>query len=115
MRPPMTQENKKIDERDLEIFNNLKSSFSKIPEDKPSIMRKYKEQLKAGLYSIPGSRIAAKISVVEGQPFPYDKLWFITQAAELNRFFITLEQKYGFNGHTHTIDEQTGNIIPIRK
>ena len=102
----------RISERDLEIWNNLKSRFNDVPEDKQSILRKYEEQKKAGLFSIPGSRIAAKF-IFRGNEISYDKVWFLVMTAELNSFFCSLEEKYGFSGHTHTVNDQ-GEIVPIK-
>jgi|ERR1041385_1463145 hypothetical protein len=100
----------KISDRDLAIWNNIKASINHVPSP-VEVIRKYKEQKKAGLYSIPGARIGARFVSVDGN-LPYDKIWALTVMAELNSFFCTLEKKYGFSGHTHTFNEE-GFVVPI--
>jgi hypothetical protein len=101
----------KINDRDLTIWNNIISRIGHVP-DRETVMRKYNEAKAAGLFDIPGSRVVA---VFHGgiENAETDKIWAVVSTVELNNFFITLEKKYNFNGHTHTIDKETGEIIPI--
>lgn len=96
----------KIETRDLEIFLNLQSRFKEMPES-AEVHRKFRECLNAGLFDIPGSRIG-----FAGNP-DVTRLWFLACTAELNRFFITLEQKYGFNGNEYTVNN-SGEIVPVK-